>query len=142
MRQAERLLDQIDEMVRGPAITNVLRGVGNQIKSDVREVLPKPGYPGDKPQFTPLRDTMRVKVKNYANGAIKVMVTGYDWPEGAHGQPLEAGHEKWLWGEHIESSPVDPHPYVGEVVKLTRVTQSQRLIDGARKALAKAKGNG
>ena len=92
LRQAERILDQIEQMVRGPAITNVLRGVGNQIKSDVREVLPKPGYPGDKEGLTPLRDTMLVKVKNYSNGAVKVLVTGYRWPEGAHGQPLEAGH--------------------------------------------------
>ena len=139
MRQATRILDNIEEMVRGPAITTVLRGIGNQIKSDVRAVLPKPGYPGDKPGFKPLRDTMLVKVKNYSGGATKVLVTGYAWPAGAHGQPLEAGHEKYLWGEHIEGSPVDPHPYMAEVVAAGQVQYDRTLIEGARKALEKAK---
>lgn len=140
--QANKLLDQIDEMVRGPAITQVMRGIGLQIRRDVRESLPKPGYPGDKPELKPLRDTLNVKVKNYQGGSTKVMVVGYAWPTGAHGQPLEAGHEKYLWGELIEGSPVDPHPYMAEVVLLTRNTQSQQLIDGARRALEKIKGNG
>lgn len=142
LRQAERMLDQIDAIARGPQLTKVLRSVGEQIRRDVKAVLPKPGYPGDKPELKPLRDTIAVKVENYRGGMTKVLVVGYGWPAGAHGQPLEAGHEKWLWGEHIADSPVDPYPYFREVVQLTQVTQSQRLIDQARKELAKAKGTG
>ena len=147
------MLEQIDGLVRGPAMNKVLRGVGEQIKRDTRAVLPKPGYPGDKPEFKPLRDTLVVKVVNYRGGEVKVLIVGYGMPRSMseasasikgrpfnHGAPLEGGHEKWLWGEHIEGSPVDAYPYLKEVVRLTRVSQSQKFIDGARAALAKARG--
>ena len=152
-RQATRLLEQIDALVRGPAINKVLKGVGEQIKRDTRAILPKPGYPGDKPELKPLRDSLAVKVVSYRGGEIKVLIVGYTRPKSMadatatikgrpfnHGAPLEGGHEKWLWGEHIEGSPVDAYPYLKEVVQLTRVTQSQTLINGARAALAKARG--
>jgi hypothetical protein len=141
MKSALGILDQIDEMVRGPAITQVLRSVGTQIKNDVRAVLPKPGYPGDKPQFKPLRDSLKVKVKNYDGGAIKVMITGYEWPAGAHGQPLEAGHEKVLWGRPT-GEQVDPHAFLGDVVRSGQASQSRQLIEGARKVLARIKAKG
>jgi len=141
MRQATRLLEQIDGLVRGPAINKVLKSVGDQIIRDTKAVLPKPGYPGDKVGLKPLRDTLKAKVLNYRGGEIKVLVVGYEVPSGAHGSPLELGHEKWLWGEHIEGSPVEPHPYLKEVVKLTKVTQNRAMIEGARAALNRLKGS-
>jgi hypothetical protein len=137
-REVDRLLMQIDALSRGPAITKVLRDVGNHIKKSLREILPKPGYPGDKPELVPLRDTVKVKIKNYQGGAVKVMIVGYENPEGAHGHLVEFGHEKWLWGEFIENSPVDPHPYLQTAINMTANTRNQVFIDGARAALAKA----
>lgn len=147
-RQVHALLMQIDALSRGPAITKVLRDVGNHIKKSLREILPKPGYPGDKTYRTdkdgktvlavPLRDTVKVKIVNYRGGEIKVMIVGYENPEGAHGHLVEFGHEKWLWGEFIENSPVDPHPYLQTAINMTANTRNQVFIDGARAALAKA----
>ena len=142
MKAAEGILNQIQELVQGPAISRTLRSVGELIKADVVTVLPKPGYPGDKPEFKPLRETMLVRVKSYDRGATKVLVVGYAWPEGAHGQPLEAGHEKFVWGKHIVGSPVVAKPYMGDVVERTGASRGAQLVDGARKVLARVKGTG
>src|SRR6185503_1924540 len=53
--------------------------------------LPKPGYPGDKPELKPLRDATAVKVKEYPNGTIVALV-GYEWGAGSHGHNVEEGH--------------------------------------------------
>jgi len=62
-QQATAILQQIDDLIRGPAITGTLRKMGEQIKREVKAVLPKPGYPGDKEGYKPLRDTLSVRVK-------------------------------------------------------------------------------
>lgn len=142
MKSAEKILNEIEELVRGPAISRTLRTVGLAVKADVVTALPKPGYPGDKPQFKPLRETMVVRVKSYGRGATKVLVVGYSWPEGAHGQPLEAGHEMWLWGKQVPGRMVDPKPYMGDVIQRTAATRGSQLVDGARKVLARVKGSG
>jgi len=138
MKQAEALLMQIPELARGPGINQALREVGNLVKNAVRTLLPKPGYPGDKPGLKPLRDTVKVKIVNYKGGQIKVMIVGYAYPAGAHGHLVEFGHEKWLWGEYIANSPVDPHPYMQTAIDQTKPMHNQVFINGARKALAKA----
>lgn len=142
-RQAERMLDQLAEEVRGPEITRALRAVGNKIKSTVRGMIPPPGYPGDKPEYKPLRDSVGVFIRRYRRGEVIAMVVGYRWPEGAHGQPLEAGHEKWLWGEPpVDGDPVVPYPYLQEAVDMNSVTISREIVNSARRSLARIKGNG
>ena len=137
-RQAAKLLEQIDELVRGPAITKTLQSVGRVVKNDVRSVLPKPGYPGDKPEFKPLRETISVRVKSYSQGGkiLKVLVVGYTWPAGAHGQPLESGHK--IANQHGQHEGfVEPRAYLAESVTRTRGAQDRAMVDGARKMLEK-----
>lgn len=141
-RDAEKILKQIDELVRGPAITKTLQSMGQAIKNDVRSVLPKPGYPGDKPQFKPLRETMSVKVKGYTQeGKIfKVLVVGYRWPSGAHGQPLESGHAiANQYGAH--EGIVEPRTYLADTVERTKPAQARMMVEGARKMLEKVRGS-
>lgn len=141
--EATKLLEQIDDLVRGPAITGTLRNMGNAIKRDVREVLPKPGYPGDKEEYKPLRDSLSVRIKQYdrAGKIIRVMVVGYRWPQGAHGQPLEAGHI--IANQHgVHDGFVEPRPFLEDTVQSSQERQSQMLIEGARKMLAKARARG
>jgi hypothetical protein len=140
---ATKLLEQIDDLVRGPAITGTLRSMGNAVKKEVQEVLPKPGYPGDKPEYKPLRDTLSVRVKSYDRGGkiVKVLVVGYRWPEGAHGQPLEAGHKiANQYGQH--DGMVEPRAFIAETVERTKPSQAAALLDGARKMLAKVQSKG
>ncbi len=93
MREADQLLKAIEEHARGRAITKVLKDAGDVLVKQLREVLPKPGYPGDKPHLKPLRDTVASKVKNYQGGFYKVLIVGYEWPTGNHGNLVEQGHD-------------------------------------------------
>jgi Bacteriophage HK97-gp10, putative tail-component len=90
---ADNLLKAIGEHARGAAITRVLKAAGQQLVDELKSVLPKPGYPGDKPSLKPLRDTVAMKVKNYQSGFFKVLIVGYAWPAGNHGNLVEFGHD-------------------------------------------------
>lgn len=62
----------------------------------VYQIVPAPGYPGDKPGFAALRDTLETKVKAYGRGeqssGILVGVAGFGWLGGQHGHIVEHGH--------------------------------------------------
>lgn len=77
----------------------IRRGVEDSLKAGNRrvyQVLPRPGYPGDKPGFVALRDTLEVVVKAYGRGehssGMLVGVAGYRWLGGQHGHIVEHGH--------------------------------------------------
>ena len=139
--EATKILERIDALVRGQAINATLRNMGNAIKSDLRAALPKPGYPGDKPEYTPLRDALSVRVREYSKGGniVKVLVVGYRWPQGAQGQPLESGHV--IANQHGRYDGfVEARPFLADTVKRSGPSQTNALIAGARKMLAKAGG--
>jgi hypothetical protein len=138
-RQADRMLSQIEAQARGAAIDRVLRDAGNLLKKTVREILPKPGYPGDKEGLKPLRDTVTVKVKNYQGGFFKVLIVGYALPAGAHGHLVEFGHEKVLWGEPIEGSPVEGKGYFTTAVQMAQPQISTTILAGARREAEKVR---
>ncbi len=71
-------------------ITRGMRRAGGFVVKGVAERLPLPGYPGDKPELKPLRETLGVVTKQY--GGKFVAVVGYRYPAGAHGHAVEAGH--------------------------------------------------
>lgn len=130
--QANRLLDAVESMNRGAAIKRVLKKAGQIVVQKAQQVLPKEGYPGDKPELIPLRKTVEVKTVSYEGGLIQVMIVGYGWPAGNHGLNVEEGHQMWLWGEKIEGARVEPHPYFRITVDKSQAQVQASIIDGAR----------
>jgi hypothetical protein len=143
---ADQQLANLVIQVRGKAISGAIRKVGNAIKSQTKSILPKPGYPGDKPGLAPLRETMKVKVKEYEGGAIKVMVVGYTYSRtpgvgGNHGHLLEGGHDIVTGGSKKKGGTVighvAPHEYMIRVVNTTKPQQQSILITAVKDALKK-----
>jgi hypothetical protein len=123
-----------------------MRKVGNGIKSQTKAILPKPGYPGDKPEMKPLRETLKVKVKNYNGGAIKVMVVGYSYSRtkgqgGNHGHLVEGGHDIVIGGSKKKGGTVighvKPHEYMIRITNSTKTQQQTTLITGITAAMKK-----
>jgi hypothetical protein len=143
-KAADQLLAKLDIQVRGKTIDNAMRKVGNEIKSQTKAILPKPGYPGDKPEMKPLRETLKVKVKQYNGGSIKVMVVGYTYSRtkgqgGNHGHLLEGGHDIVTGGSKKKGGTVigfvKPHEYMIRITKSTKTQQQTTLITGITKAM-------
>lgn len=136
---ADKLLAKIDQAVRGKTVDQGLRKIGNQVKSQTKSLLPKPGYPGDKPGLKPLRDTLKVKIINYRDGAVKVMVVGYTYSRtkgegGNHGHLLEGGHVKVLWGRRT-TERVQPHEYMIKVVETGKTQHQINFVATVQKAV-------
>lgn len=139
---ADKILAKLDMAVRGPAINTALRKVGNGIKSKTKAILPKPGYPGDKPDMVPLRETLKVKVKEYEGGKIKVGIVGYTYSRekgkgGNHGHLLEGGHIKVLWGRRVGGF-VKAYEYMIRICKTTKPEQNATIINSIAGTLTKA----
>lgn len=145
-KAADQLLAKLEIAVRGKTINDAMRKVGNQIKSQTRAILPKPGYPGDRPDMKPLRETLKVKVKEYNGGAIKVMVVGYTYSRtkgqgGNHGHLLEGGHDivkggpKKKGGRVIGHVPA--HEYMVKIVNTTKTQQQTTLVTTITSAMKK-----
>lgn len=129
---ADKLLSKVDMAVRGKAVDQGLRKIGNSVKSQTRSILPKPGYPGDKPGLRPLRETLKVKIINYKDGAVKVMVVGYTYSRtpgqgGNHGHLLEGGHKKVLWGRRTDEM-VQPYEYIIKVVESNKPQHQSNFL--------------
>lgn len=145
-RAADQLLAKLDIAVRGKTLNDALRKVGNQIKQQTQTILPKPGYPGDKPDMKPLRETLRVKVKEFRSGEVKVMVVGYTYSRakgqgGNHGHLLEQGHDIVKGGPKRKGGRVvghvPAHEYMVRIVETTRTQQQSTLITAITSALKK-----
>lgn len=137
---ADAMLAKILAGARGPTVDKGLRKIGNQIKSQTKSILPKPGYPGDKPGMKPLRETLKVKVVNYRGGEIKVMVVGYKYSRipgegGNHGHLLEGGHKKVLWGRRTDEM-VEPHEYMIRVVEQGKSSHQINFVATIQKAVS------
>jgi hypothetical protein len=99
LRINEDILKSIDSQLsrlsiaqRSDVIKRGLRAAGNVVRHRVRELLPKPGYPGDKPGLKPLRDSISVVVKEYSSGKI-VAIVGENYGAAAHLHLVEEGHD-------------------------------------------------
>jgi hypothetical protein len=134
VRAADKLLSAIEEQARGAAIGRVLRDAGNLLKKKVREVLPKPGYPGDKAGLKPLRDTVSIKVKNYQGGFFKVLIVGYALPSGAHGHLVEFGHDMAVTGKRVAGKG-----YFTAAVQMAQSQVDTTILNGARREAAKVR---
>jgi len=131
-KAALALLDKIEQHARGPAMNRVLKAAGEVVKREMQAIVPKPGYPGDKPGLKPLRDTVAVRVRNYQGGFYKVMLVGPSYPAGAHGHLVEDGQEKVLWGR-VTGEFVEGKKYFSIAVDRTKAAVDQAIISGAQR---------
>jgi hypothetical protein len=142
---ADAMLAKILAGARGPTVDKGLRKIGNQIKSQTKSILPKPGYPGDKPGMKPLRETLKVKVVNYRGGEIKVMVVGYTYSRtpgqgGNHGHLLEGGHDIVVGGPKKKGGQVvghvQPYEYMIRVVEENKASHQVNFVATIQKAVS------
>lgn len=103
-KELEAELLRLEAAARSPALIRGLRAGGAVVAKRLRQILPKPGYPGDKPGFKPLRDTVKAQVKEYQQGSVVVAVVGYEWGAGSHGHLVEYGHDIVTGGSSPASS--------------------------------------
>lgn len=89
----DKRLAALERVSRMPVLKRGLRAAGEAPKRRLRQILPKPGYPGDKPELKPLRDAIGNKTVEYQNWAVLVQIVGYEWGTGSHGHMVEEGHE-------------------------------------------------
>jgi hypothetical protein len=143
---ADKILAKLDIAIRGTAIDGALRKVGNGIKSKTKAILPKPGYPGDKPDMVPLRETLKVKVKQYEGGKIKMGIVGYSYSRekgkgGNHGHLLEGGHILVAWGRRT-GRRVKAYEYMIRVCEDTKAEQKATIINTIAGTLTKVASGG
>lgn len=145
-KAADQLLARLEIAVRGKTINDAMQKVGNQIKSQTRAILPKPGYPGDRPDMKPLRETLKVKVKDYGGGEVKVMVVGYTYSRtpgqgGNHGHLVEQGHDIVKGGPKKKGGRVvghvPAHEYMVRIAETTKTQQQTILVTAITSALKK-----
>lgn len=87
--EVDKQLAQLPLELRATALRAGLNAAGQVVINRAKELVPKPGYPGDKPEYKPLRDTIGKLVKVY--GDIWVAIVGPQRPAGAHGHLVERG---------------------------------------------------
>jgi len=125
MNVLEKQLARLEAMDRDAALNKALRSASTVSAKRLRQILPPPGYPGDKPGLKPLRQTVRVKVKKYDRLTVAMM--GYEWNGGQHGHLVEEGHKKVLWGRET-SEKVEGKGYLRRAVNDTR-DEASRVLD-------------
>lgn len=91
-------LSRLEAAGRLPVLKRGLRSAGKVVEQRTQQILPQPGYPGDKEGLKPLRDTLGTKVGEYRDGRFVVATTGYEWGAGSHGHMVEHGHKMVVGG--------------------------------------------
>lgn len=106
-REVDQQLARMEIIARSKLLEAGVRKGLNLVKTRVRQILPKPGYPGDKPELRPLRDTVGTTVKVYRDRYLTGVV-GYRWDGGQHGHIVEHGHRIASGGTLVNSKRKTP----------------------------------
>jgi len=99
-KEAAALMSQLPAVIRGQELMRALNTASRMVIRRAKQLVPPPGYPGDKtrkkPQLTPLRDTITYVMRKYQGGLVMGNVIGpYYTPFGGggnHGHLVELGH--------------------------------------------------
>jgi len=94
----DKQLARLDDFgLRTRTLERGLIKAGNITKKRLKEILPKPGYPGDKPELKPLRDTIQTKLTRTKDGKRLTVSVGAEYkPSGGGGNHMhivELGHD-------------------------------------------------
>ncbi len=128
--EAEAMLLEVPHKTN-QALKKALRKAGQHVVKRAKQLVPRPGYPGDKPDLKPLRDTIGVEVKQ---GETIYAVVGPKRPAGAHGHLVEGGARHHSWGvpTGVMTKPV---PFIEPASQDTKHLQHTELVDNLKKAL-------
>lgn len=128
IRRLDRVLSQIAIELRARELEKATRKGGNVIARAMRRKAPKPGYPGDKPDLKPLKNTIGVVIRRYGRRFVRlVAMIGPQYPAGAHGHLVEFGHEEVLFGERT-GRRVPPHPFARPAFDESRQKAMNEII--------------
>ena len=130
-------LARIPLELRGTTIRAGLRRAGAMVVRRARQLVPQPGYPGDKPEFKPLRETIATEVKVYANAAVAIV--GPKSPAGAHGHLVESSHAHYAHGQPT-GVRTKPTPFIEPAARETKLRQMAAVREGVKQAVQKAIG--
>lgn len=138
--QVDSELAKLSVLHRQPALRSGLRDAGRIVEKRYRELVPPPGYPGDKPGLKPLRDTITTRVAEYPSGVL-VGVVGAQYPAGAHAHLLEEGFDLVRGGKKKTGGRVVGHVegrhYLQQAVDSTKSLHDNAVIEGVRNAVQK-----
>jgi len=114
-----------------------LRKAGLLVARRARQLVPQPGYPGDKPELKPLRDTIGVEVKE--GDVTLYAVIGPQRPAGAHGHLVEGAKPV---RHHSHGRPtgvvLKPNPFLAPAVLTTAAAQKTAMLKALKAATRKA----
>jgi hypothetical protein len=135
----EDLLARLPYELRGKYLVAGIRAGLSAVKKRAKQLVPEPGYPGDKPGLKPLRDTIGSAVREY--GDVVVGVVGPEYPAGAHGHLVEHGHKEVLWGvrtgDFVEGAPF-MEPAVDSTLEEQKAAVERRIKAGIEKEIKAA----
>lgn len=120
------LLARLPIEVRRVSLKKAMRAAASVVVRRAKQPVARPGYPGDKADLKPLRDTIGAVVRDYEEYVVAVV--GPQHPAGAHGHLVEYGHEEVLWGVRT-GRRVPPHPFLRPAADGTRAEQ-QAAMEG------------
>lgn len=149
--EADRALARItDPETRNRAFAGGLRKAGGVVVKRAKELVPKPGYPGDKQGLKPLMDTLATIVKQYAT--TFVAISGPQRPAGAHGHLVEGGTKQHglragvargkatgkkaiaangvIYGQRVRHPGATPRPFMRPAAVDTKAQQEAAIIEG------------
>ena len=112
--------------LRGKYLSRALKAVAGIVVDEAKRLCPQPGYPGDNPEFKPLRDTITSVVREYSN-SFSIFI-GPSWPAGAHGHLVEFGHR-------TASGQTAPHPFLRPAADNTKAKQAAELDAAIKRAV-------
>lgn len=87
----DKLLGKIELEMRNKALRKAVKRASRIVEQEAKRLAPKPGYEGDKPGRTALKDTIGVSVKEYRGGRVYVGIIGPRRPAGNHAHLVEFG---------------------------------------------------
>lgn len=134
--EVDRELAAIPIELRGPIMTTALRKGAQVVIRRAKPLVPPPGYPGDKPDLKPLRETLGVVTRTYRT--VVMALAGPRWPAGAHGHLVEQSHRHFAHGE-FTGEMTEAKPFIEPASESTRSQQDMIVRRAADQAIQKAR---
>ena len=135
--KADKQLAQLPLEMRGKAITAAIRKALKIHNKRAKELIPPPGYPGDKPEFTPLRETLITMIKQNEEGTLGIAGSRRGKGGGSHSHLVQESHRHFSHGRDT-GVMTKATPYNEISAKDTKLRQRAAVIEGIKKASAKA----
>ena len=146
------LLEKIPLLVRGKELESSIRKGLGLVRTRARQLVPQPGYPGDKPGLKALKDTIGVVLRRYRGGALIAGIVGPEYPAGAHGHLVEAGTKPHrvttrnakalvssdtFFGAAVNHPGADPRPFMEPAYQEVKPRIEPLIISSLQKAIVK-----